>query len=369
MKKLSIILVTVFLITIVGIANNVDIAHTSSEISSQIEVNGWTYVIDTSDEMVNTQEYKKEAPYTIGYVTIFMDNSWSAQLKEEIMEEAKKHQEIKEILHLDAQSNINNQISAVEDLVARGVDAIVIDPISPVALSGAFKLARENGIPVIAISSTVPEEQVTSWVGRNDYDYGYVTALWLVEKLNGEGNIVALSGIAGNSTTESRWGGAKAVFDKYPDIKILTRVFADWGFAQAKATMSNVLAGYSNIDGVWSGGGAMTQGAIEAFESAGRELVPMVGEANNGFLLDWIEASAEGFESIAFNNPTSHSAIGLRLALKALNGQPIPKSVYVTGPYILSLDEAKKYARPDLEDGYWVGHTLSEEALQRLWGK
>ncbi|HKL74583.1 MAG TPA: ABC transporter substrate-binding protein [Halanaerobiales bacterium] len=368
MKRLSVILVAVFLITAMFTATGV-LAQSADEISSRVEVEGWKYVIDSSDNMVDTSQYKKDGPYTIGYVTIFMANSWSAQMKEEIVREAERQEEVEGIQHINAQSSVSGQISAVEDLVAKGVDAIVIDPISPEALVGALESARENGVPVIAISSTIPAEQVTAWVGRSDYDYGNVTAKWLVEKMNGEGNVVALSGIAGNSTAQSRWQGAKDVFDEYPDIEILTREFAQWGFAQAKTAMSNVLAGYSNIDAVWSGGGAMTQGAMEAFESAGREMVPMVGEANNGFLLDWIEASDQGFESIAFNNPTSHSAIGMRLALKALKGEPIPESVYATGPYILGLDEAKKYARPDLEDGYWTGHTLSEEALEELWGK
>ena len=93
----------------------------------------------------------------------------------------------------------------------------------------------------------------------------------------------------------------------------------------------------------------------------------MVGEANNGFLLDWIEYADEGFHSIAFNNPTSHSAIGLRLAVKALRGEPIPQSVKVSAPYIFTLEDARKYARADLADGYWVGHTLKENALSELW--
>lgn len=112
----------------------------------------------------------------------------------------------------------------------------------------------------------------------------------------------------------------------------------------------------------------MTQGAIEAFLDEGRDLVPMTGEANNGFMLDWVEYADQGFESIAFNNPTSHSAIGLRLALKALNGESIPKKVNVTAPYILTVEEAKKLSDSDLADGYWAGTMLDEEEIEELWG-
>ncbi|MFS8629238.1 MAG: ABC transporter substrate-binding protein [Limnochordales bacterium] len=345
-------------------------AQTVAEISSRIEVLGWPYVVSISDEMVDTTAFKKDPPYRIGFVTIFQANTWAVQFTQELFEEAARQGDlIAEVIHLDAQGEIPRQIAAVEDLIARGVDAIVIDPISPRALEGVLKLAQSRGIPVIAASSQIPLDQVTAWVGRDDAEYGRLTALWLVEQLGGKGNIIALDGIAGNPVAEERWRGAKEVFDQYPGIRVLTRQFADWGFAQAKATMANLLPAYPDIDGIWSGGGAMTQGAIEAFVDAGRPLVPMVGEGNNGFLLDWIKYSEQGFTSFAFNNPTNHTALALRLALKALRGEPIPKQVYATAPYIYSVEQAKVYARPDLAEGYWVGHTLSESTLQQLWGR
>ncbi len=364
----TLLMTTVFIVSLALMFTMPGEAKTSIEISSIVEVSGWRYVVDVSEELVDTQEFKKEPPYTIGYVTIFMDNTWSVQMKEEIAHEVSKHEDlIEELIHLDASLETASQISAIEDLVARGVDAIVVDPISPVAMEGVFRMAQENGIPVIGISSPIPTEQVTAWVGRDDVEYGRVTAQWLVETIDFEGNIIALSGIAGNPVSEQRWEGAEEVFEAHPDINLLTREFADWGFSQGKSTMASLLAAYPDIDAVWSGGGAMTQGAMEAFVDAGRELVPMVGEANNGFLLDWIEYSEEGFSSIAFNNPTNHSAIGLRLALKALNGEPIPEVVNATAPYIFTLEDAKRYVRPDFADGYWVGTELPEEILSDLW--
>lgn len=355
--------------TVVIFSAQAVLAETADELSSRIEVLGWKYVISISDEMVDTSAFAKEGPYTIGFVTIFQANTWAVQFTQELFAEADRWPEIAQVIHLDGQGQIGRQISAIEDLVAQGVDAIIIDPASPSALAGALELAKKAGIPVIAASSQIPLDQVTAWVGRSDREYGAVTAQWLVDQLGGKGNIIALSGIAGNPISEERWAGAKEVFDQYPGIRVLTRQFAEWGFAQGKATVANLLASYPRIDGVWSGGGAMTQGAIEAFLEAGRPLVPMVGEANNGFLLDWIEYSEKGFSSIAFNNPTNHSAIALRLALKALRGEPIPRQTMATAPYIFSLAQAKHYADPTLADGYWVGHELPEAMVRELWGQ
>jgi len=62
--------------------------------------------------------------------------------------------------------------------------------------------------------------------------------------------------------------------------------------------VESMLSAYPEIDGVLSLGGAMTRGAIDAFEEAGRELVPMCGEANNGYLKVWHDRVDQGFQAI-----------------------------------------------------------------------
>lgn len=374
MKRITVIIILMFGLLFTNLFMSLTFAEAESmkaaEISSQVEVKGWKYVIDITGGIEDTLKYKKEGPYTIGWLTPFMSNSWIAQVHRELMEEAKNQGDIiKEVIHLDAQLNLADQISQVEDLVAKGVDAIIISPITGKSVVGVIELAMSKGIPVIVQSSQMQIGQCTAWVGVDDELFGRVTGQWLADKLNYKGNIVAFSGIAGHEVSEGRWRGAKEIFDKYPEIKILTREFAQWGVAQAKSAMASILPAYPEISGIWAGGGAMTQGAMESFTDAGKAMIPMVGEANNGFLLDWIEASAQGFSSIAFNNPTSQGAISLKLAIKALKGEPVPRKVYISGPYILTLDDVKKYARSDLEDGYWVGSTLSEEAIEDMWKK
>ena len=72
-------------------------------------------------------------------------------------------------------------------------------------------------------------------------------------------------------------------------IEVLGSANASWDYAQGKAAVESMLSAYPEIDGVWSQGGAMTQGAIDAFIAAGRDLVPMTSEGNNGALKAWYE--------------------------------------------------------------------------------
>ncbi len=130
--------------------------------------------------------------------------------------------------------------------------------------------------------------------------------------------------------------------------------------------MESMLSAYPEIDGVWSQGGAMTQGAIDAFLAAGRELVPMTSEGNNGALRAWIENRDQGLSCIAPSNPTYTSAEALRTVIKALNGEGVPNHV-VMDIETVTEENVDNYYRSDMPDSYWVLTELDDSALEKLY--
>jgi ribose transport system substrate-binding protein len=130
--------------------------------------------------------------------------------------------------------------------------------------------------------------------------------------------------------------------------------------------MQSLLAAHRKIDGVYSQGGAMTQAAIDAFVEAGRPLVPMVGESNNGFLKAWKKYRSAGFTSIAPASPTYISAWALEAAIKALNGEKIEPHIQVEIVAITE-DMLNDYVREDLPDSYWCENNLSKEQIQAIF--
>lgn len=321
---------------------------------------------------VDTTEYRVTPPYTIGFDVYWLGNSWSVQFAEEFEYEASLHRDmIGEIVKTDSEGNASKQVNNIEDLVARDVDIIVVTPLSEQALIPAFQKAREKGIPVISSAILLQTEEarelVTSEVSVRDYDFGRVIAEWLVEEIGGEGNVVALSGMAGNNTTEQRWAGAQSVFSQYPDVDIVAREFADWSYPKGKTTMASLLPAHPDIDAVWSSGAAMTRGAIEAFEEADRDLVPMTGEDNNGFLKVWAERQDE-FSSIAAAKPTYLGSEACRVALEILQGQPVQDLMLLQPPTITD-ENLEKFVRPDLPDSMWVQTRLPESRIREIFSE
>lgn len=298
--------------------------------------------------------------FKIGYDIYFGGNSWSVQLYKEFQAEAEKHKDTVEVAYTESDLKANKQVSNIEDLITKGVDAIIITPISPTAVIPVLKKAQAKGIKVVLLASKIKSDDYDALVTVNDEDFGKAGAEWLARKLDGKGKIIALNGISGISASDDRWAGAQEVFANYPDIEVVSAVDASWDYAQAKIAVSNLLAANPEIDGIWSQGGSMTLGAIDAFDAARRELVPMTGEDSNGYLKRWVALQDKGFTSVAPSKPTWLGSEALLTALKLLKGEPVEKETIFPPPIIDDTNVAER-ARMDLSDSFWVNTRLTDE--------
>lgn len=307
----------------------------------------------------------------IGYDSYFVGNTWSAQLEAEFSSAvARAGDELEDVIITQSNDDAQTQISNVQSLIARNVDAIIVTPISPEGIAPVLEQASQAGIEVILSASGAETDAYTSYVNVDDKEFGATGAEWLADRLEGEGRIIALNGIAGIPTSDDRWAGAEEVFAEYPDIEIVSTIDGQWDQATAKTAVEDVLAADPDIDGVWSQGGSMTLGAIEAFEAAGVPLVPMIGEDSNGLLKTWqelLEAGDTGFDAIAVAKPTWISATALETAIAAVKGESVEKDQILT-PEIITEENVADFVRPDMPDSLWVNTRMTDDEITDLLG-
>lgn len=308
--------------------------------------------------------------YTVGFSNVWVGNTWGVQCVNELEAFLRNNEQVSEYYIYNADNDVNKQISDIEDLIAKGVDMLILQPISAESVAAVVEEAYEAGI--VVVDCTSPLSDVTDMynvsVVARDYDFGYVGAKWLCEELGGEGNIVCLDGMAGLSSAVLRMEGAMDAFAEYPGINVIASEYADWDYATAKPVMENLLAAYDDIDGIWSSGGDMTRAAIEVWADSGRDWIPMMGEDCNGFLKLWSEYKEDGLSCIATSLPTWLFAYGAELGLEILNGTyEGEKDIIVDIPTITN-EEVDDYVRWDLSDSFWCGTQMSEEDIVALYG-
>jgi ribose transport system substrate-binding protein len=274
---------------------------------------------------------------------------------------------LKDYMVSDATGNTASQIQQIQNMIAAKVDAILIDASSDTALNPAIAAAHKAGITVVSFDSTVTSPHAIN-INVDQRKFGELGGEWLAKKLGGKGNIIVLSGIAGNPISKQRWDeGAKKALTKHPGIKILSEVNADWDQAKAQQAVGNLLASFPKVDGIYSQGGAMTLGAMFAFQDAKRPLVPMTGEAYNGLLKHWKTEQKNGFSSIALSDPTWLSVEALKTAVKSLKGEKVAKNINLDMP-IITDENLDKYVQPDMPDGLWLPTTLDDAGMKALFG-
>jgi len=314
--------------------------------------------------------------YDVALSVVWEGNTYAVQSSEEFYAEVERQKAagtVGNVYYLNSDNSAEKQVSDLEDLYVRNVDILIIQPVNPPAVSDIIKKFHDKGTIVIPCVSPLATDAYTLSMIADDRSFGRTGAQFLVDKLNGKGNIIALDGMDGITVAIERWAGAKEVFDKYPNIKIISKVFADWDYAKGKAATENLLAAFPKIDGVWSSGGDMTRGAIEAFVEAKRPLVPMMGEDANGFLKAWKEVEDEpGFDAIACSMPTYFFANALVTGIEILQGEKKVgtdvKRDNILQVYEITADNLDEYVRHDLSDSFWANTKMDEATLQRVYG-
>jgi ribose transport system substrate-binding protein len=282
-----------------------------------------------------------EGPFTIGVSNAFVGSEYRTQMIadiEEVFDEYKADGVLDELVLENADADVNGQIQQVRNLINKGVDAIIIDPNSGSALDAVFQEAIGQGIKVYAIDQAVDTEEVLN-VGIDQAKWAETSAQWLADTVGDGGKIVVVNGIEGHPANDARWNAAKAVFDD-AGVEVLAVGNGDWDQATGQQTMSDLLATYPDLQGVWTQDG-MAQGVLRAVQAANRTGdIVVSGEARNGYMRMWSELKADGFQSIGVVNPPGTGATALHFAVAQLQGRELDESKTVDGDIVLDLEPA-----------------------------
>jgi len=335
--------------------------------------NCWAQEIDYSkflptisrDEWVPAGTYKKDPPYTIGVSFKFSTIDWAVLLIEETKDYAAHNKYIKRLIYTDAEGKISKQIHDIEDMIARGVDAICINPMSPTALIPIIDRIYESGLPVVVFETDYLGDKYSALRTNSNWEFGRMITRALVDKMGGKGNIIVLRGVAGVGPDIARWGGAEDVLKHYPDIKIVAMDYADWAYDKARVIAASMIAANPKIDGIWACGGQMALAAEEELLKAGRPLVPCTGEDYNGLLKFW-KKYPETCTGVAPCQPVYFGKLALEAAVNLLQGIPTIRKVILNPPTI-TMETLDKYVRPDLPKEVWCNTTLTESQLKEIY--
>ncbi|HEX4836104.1 MAG TPA: ribose ABC transporter substrate-binding protein RbsB [bacterium] len=228
------------------------------------------------------------------------------------------------LIVLDAQNDPAKQASSVEDLIAKKVSAVIINPTDSDAIVPTVKKLNAAKIPVITVDRAANGGTVAAHIASDNVAGGRMAAGYVGTRLKGKGNVVMLEGIAGSSAARDRGKGFRAGLAAFPGIKIVASQTADFDRAKGLSVMENVLQAQKKIDAVFAQNDEMALGAIQAIAAAKREKEMFVV----GFdaIADALKAVDEGkMAATIAQQPKVMGQLAVQAASTLLKGGKEPK--------------------------------------------
>jgi ribose transport system substrate-binding protein len=226
--------------------------------------------------------------------------------------------------------DVDQQKALVAQAIARGVDAVALNPADDVQMVEDLERLAAARIPVVTFINRM-KGPALAFVGSDDAAIGRRTASALFERLGGKGCVVGLEGLPGVPTSRARVAGFHDALKSFAGIEFGGMAVGEMLQAPAKQAMARLLARHPRIDGVWAGNDLMAFGALEALAEAGRS-AQVVGINGLPAAIEHIERGTmlASADFSAFNI----AAIATRAALRHLAGKPVPSEIMVPAELI-----------------------------------
>jgi simple sugar transport system substrate-binding protein len=271
---------------------------------------------------------KTYADIIVGFAQLGAESEWRVANTKSIKETAS--QLGVELRFSDAQQNQQKQIEAVRKLIIQKVDVIGIAPIVETGWDEVFREAKAAGIPIIITDrrADVPEDLYVTYLGSDFLEEGRKAGRVMLELTSGKANIVELVGTIGSAPANDRYKGFREAIKDYPDMKIIDSESGDFTRARGKEVMKDFLQKHGkNITAVFAHNDDMAVGAIEAIKEYG--LKPGID-----IKIVSVDAAKGAFKAMIAGELNAtiecNPLLGpqfFELALKVVNGEPVPKRV------------------------------------------
>lgn len=209
---------------------------------------------------------------TMAFIVKDMNNPYYARMGEGAMRAAEELGINLSYVAAEFNGDIEGQIGVVEAQLVQGHDAIVLVPMNGTALIPKIMEANSMGIPVITADTRVDDgpAEVETFVGLDERSSFAGMAEWVVEQLEGEGQVAILEGFRGSSTAELRLLGMMDVFDAHEGIEVVASIAADWDQERGLRAAEDILQSNPEVDAIIGSNDLMALGAVQAVSGAGR---------------------------------------------------------------------------------------------------
>ncbi len=249
----------------------------------------------------------------------------------------------------EKETDIAKQISIVEDMISRKVDAIVMAACDADALVDLVAQAQGAGIAVVTIDSGVNSDLPSSFVATDNVAGAKAAAEELVRLIGGSGEVGLLPFVPGAATSDLREQGFKDGIAAHPEVNLAVTLYSYSDVAKGMSAVEDMLTSHPNLKGIFAANEPGAIGAAEAIRGAGKSgQVKVVAFDASENELAALESG--DIQALIVQNPFQMGYSGVKAAIDTIKGQPVEKridtGVTVVTKENLSSPEVQKLLHP-----------------------
>jgi ABC-type sugar transport system substrate-binding protein len=291
--------------------------------------------------MANGQQ-DGEKVMKMGYTTMDLANPYFVAVTNGVKDRAAELG-IEVTVH-DAKSDAASQVTAIENFIAQGMDAIIVSPIDPNACKHLVTMAHDAGIPFINPHQLIEGNDAN--INLKDFDYGYaggsIAGEWIANEMGGEAE-VAILGFPQMEALIERANGIKAgILAKAPNAKIVSEQSANTP-EQGMQAAETIMQSNPGVKVICGTNDAGALGAMEA--------VKAMGMATDDFCITGLDATGEAlakmkqagsiYRGTVDIDPYGTGKLIIDISLKVIAEGPISEMVKIPMIPVTSANIAK----------------------------
>jgi ribose transport system substrate-binding protein len=277
--------------------------------------------------------------------------------------------------YADGQGDTQKSISDIKSMAAKGVDALVVfgdaGPAVLPAITSVFKAGKVI-VPYRVEVGGKEGENYSKFIGASFVNDGENWGKWIKSILPKGGNILFLSGPAGNSQGLDELKGLKNILGpEYVFINPEPFAVTNWDPALTQKVLTAEIAKDQKIDVIVSDFGPSLVGALPLFAKQGKSIPALATSDGNSLGCFWEEQQAANPDfklfTVATGNDNVRLAVQWAVAL-ATGGTPPTDNVFKAPAFEDSVSGNKVQCRKDLPGAIYLSSELPAEDQAKAVG-
>ena len=240
----------------------------------------------------------------------------------------------------DAQNDVAKQLDQINNFIASGVDAIIVNPVDTSATQAMSDAAAAAGVPLVYVNrqpinvDSLPDNQ--AFVASNESDS---SRQGFIEQCNqwaaagkAEVSVYVLQGELSNQAAVQRTQNYYDVIEAGQcavTVNVIDQQTANWSRDQAQNLMTNWLSTGTAFDGVLANNDEMAIGAIQAIKAAGIDMGSVIVSGVDATQDALAAMQAGDLDITVFQNAAAQGSGALNAAVALAKGEAVDQKVYI----------------------------------------